>query len=143
MPTRAPDFMLMLLRKPDATPMPTSTNAQSTERRMPKRSIAIRPRCMAKPSRASCNAGSITAWRPPAFFSFEWRATNFAPGESTRVEVTFEAVPTGTRVTVVHAGWAALRDDHPVRHGQPSAAFLRAKGLWWGDLLTALREHTQ
>lgn len=88
-------------------------------------------------------AGSITAWRPPAFFSFEWRATNFAPGESTRVEVTFEAVPTGTRVTVVHAGWAALRDDHPVRHGQPSAAFLRAKGLWWGDLLTALREHTQ
>ena len=91
----------------------------------------------------SFEAGAITAWRPPAFFSFDWRATNFAPGESTRVEVSFEAGPTGTRVTVVHSGWAALRDDHPVRHGQATAAFLRAKGLWWGDLLTALREHTQ
>lgn len=88
-------------------------------------------------------AGTITTWHPPHSFSFEWRATNFVPGESTQVEVTFEAGPTGTRVTVVHSGWAALRDGHPVRHGQPVAAFLRAKGLWWGDLLTALREHTQ
>ena len=88
-------------------------------------------------------AGTINTWRPPHSFSFEWRATNFAPGESTQVEVTFETVPTGTRVTVVHSGWAALRDDHPVRHGQPVAAFLRTMGLWWGDLLTALREHAQ
>lgn len=88
-------------------------------------------------------AGAITAWRPPDYLAFEWRATNFAPGESTQVEITFEAVPTGTRVTVVHSGWATLPEDHPVRHGKPPAAFLRATGLWWGDLLTALREHTQ
>jgi len=84
--------------------------------------------------------GTITAWDPPERFCFEWRAVNFVPGETTRVEVIFEAVPRGTRVTVEHTGWAALRPDHPVRHGQETAAFVRSMGLWWGDLLTSLRE---
>jgi len=65
---------------------------------------------------------------------------NFAPGESTQVEVVFEAVPTGTRVIVRHSGWAALRPDHPVRHGQQGPAFIRTTGLWWGDLMTSFRE---
>lgn len=85
--------------------------------------------------------GDITAWDPPARFQFEWRGVNFAPGESTTVEVTFEAVPSGTRVTVRHSGWAALRPDHPVRHGKPVPAFIQSLGLWWADLLTSLREH--
>jgi len=84
--------------------------------------------------------GKITVWQPPERFRFEWRGVNFAPGESTQVEVVFEAVPTGTRVTVRHSGWAALRPDHPVRHGQQGPAFIRATGLWWGDLMTSLRE---
>jgi hypothetical protein len=65
---------------------------------------------------------------------------NFAPGETTRVEVTFEAVPTGTRVTLRHSGWAALRAGHPVRHGQDGPSFLRSTGLWWGELMTSYRE---
>jgi uncharacterized protein YndB with AHSA1/START domain len=84
--------------------------------------------------------GRITEWQPPARFRFEWRGVNFAPGESTQVEVVFEAVPTGTRVTVRHSGWAALRPDHPVRHGQAGPEFIRSTGLWWGDLMTSLRE---
>ena len=84
--------------------------------------------------------GRITVWQPPRQFQFELRGVNFAPGESTRVEVVFEAVPTGTRVTVRHSGWAALPPDHPVRHGQQGPAFIRAMGLWWGDLMTAFRE---
>jgi len=84
--------------------------------------------------------GEITAWQPPERFAFEWRGVNFAPGESTHVEVCFEAVPTGTRVTVRHSGWAALRPDHPARHGQPAPAFLRSLGLWWGELMTSYRE---
>jgi hypothetical protein len=84
--------------------------------------------------------GKITAWQPPGRFRFEWRGVNFAPGESTSVEVLFEALPTGTRVTVRHSGWAALRHDHPVRHGQEGPAFLRTMGLWWGDLMTSFRE---
>jgi hypothetical protein len=86
--------------------------------------------------------GSITVWQPPERFRFEWRGVNFAPGESTHVEVMFEAVPTGTRVTVRHSGWAALRPDHPVRHGRQCPAFIRASGLWWGDLMTSFREFT-
>ena len=84
--------------------------------------------------------GTITVWQPPERFRFEWRGVNFAPGESTQVEVLFEAVPTGTRVTVRHSGWAALRPDHPVRHGQEGPALIRMIGLWWGDLMTSLRE---
>jgi uncharacterized protein YndB with AHSA1/START domain len=84
--------------------------------------------------------GTITAWQPPERFQVEWRGVNFAPGESTHVEVLFEAVPTGTRVTVRHSGWAALRSDHPVRHGQEGPAFIRVRGLWWGDLMTSFRE---
>ena len=84
--------------------------------------------------------GSITVWQPPEQFQFEWRGVNFAPGESTHVQVMFEAVPTGTRVTVRHSGWAALRSDHPVRHGQAGPAFIRRLGLWWGELMTSFRE---
>jgi uncharacterized protein YndB with AHSA1/START domain len=84
--------------------------------------------------------GNITVWRPPERFEFEWRGMNFAPGESTHVEVLFESVPTGTRVTVRHSGWATLRPDHPVRHGQQGAEFIRARGLWWADLMTSFRE---
>jgi uncharacterized protein YndB with AHSA1/START domain len=84
--------------------------------------------------------GEITVWQPPDRFQFEWRGINFAPGESTRVDVSFVSVPGGTRVTVRHSGWSALPLDHPVRHGQSGVDFLRATGLWWADLLTALRE---
>jgi uncharacterized protein YndB with AHSA1/START domain len=86
--------------------------------------------------------GRITVWQPPGRFQFEWRGVNFAPGESTHVEVLFEAVPTGTRVTVRHSGWAALPPDHPVRYGRQGPAFIRATGLWWGDLMTSFRELT-
>ncbi|MCA9653315.1 MAG: hypothetical protein H6712_17075 [Myxococcales bacterium] len=42
-------------------------------------------------------------------------------------------------MTVVHRGWSRIRPDHPARHGQPVASFLRTMGLWWGDLLSSLR----
>jgi uncharacterized protein YndB with AHSA1/START domain len=87
-------------------------------------------------------AGTITAWEPPTRLSFEWRLSNFAPGEATYVDVEFTPTSAGgTRVRLVHRGFAALRPDHPVRHGQPAPAFLRMIGLWWGDLLTSLRVH--
>ena len=84
--------------------------------------------------------GAILAWAPPAHLAFEWRGVNFAPGEKTVVEVWFEASGEGTRVTLEHRGFAALRGDHPVRHGKPVPAFLRDLGMWWAALLTSLRE---
>jgi uncharacterized protein YndB with AHSA1/START domain len=86
--------------------------------------------------------GRVTVWEPPARIVFEWRAVNFASSEKTEVEVIFAPSPSGTLVTVKHRGWEAIRSDHPVRHGEEVSAFLRTIGLWWGDLLTSLREHS-
>ncbi|MEP7049608.1 MAG: hypothetical protein ABJB12_04615 [Pseudomonadota bacterium] len=33
--------------------------------------------------------------------------------------------------------------DHPVRHGQGAPAFLRSMGMWWGALMTSLRERVE
>lgn len=85
--------------------------------------------------------GRVTAWDPPVRLVFEWRAVNFAPSETTEVEVTFDAAPSGTLVTVTHRGWSHIRPDHPARHGAEVVVFVRNLGLWWGELLSSLREH--
>ncbi|MCY1054602.1 SRPBCC domain-containing protein [Nannocystis sp. SCPEA4] len=85
--------------------------------------------------------GRVLVWQPPSRLVFEWRASNFAAGEKTEVEVVFTPSGDGTLVRVQHRGFASLRPDHPVRHGQPVPAFIRAMGLWWGELMTSLREH--
>ena len=85
--------------------------------------------------------GAVTVWDPPAHFAFTWRGVNFASGDpSTLVEVWFEAERDGTRVTLEHRGFAALRPDHPVRHGKEVGVFIRDMGMWWASLLTSLRE---
>jgi uncharacterized protein YndB with AHSA1/START domain len=89
---------------------------------------------------ALAETGRVTAWDPPRRLAFEWRAVNFEPGDTTHVEVQFEATRSGTRVTVTHSGWTRIRGDHPVRHGLGADAFVRSMGLWWGDLMASLRE---
>jgi uncharacterized protein YndB with AHSA1/START domain len=84
--------------------------------------------------------GRITVWEPPRRLVVKWCTPNFASNESTELEVLFEPSGTGTRVTVNHRGWAALRPDHPARHGLEGAAFSRMMGLWWSDQMTSLRE---
>jgi len=83
--------------------------------------------------------GTVTAWDPPRALEIEWRGVNFAPHEKTTVSVTFEPRRDGTQVTLVHAGWASLPPDHPVRHGQAVRAFITGMGLWWSDQMTSLR----
>ncbi len=85
--------------------------------------------------------GRVLAWDPPRGFELEWRGVNFKPHETTHVAVSFRASGDGTLVSVRHSGFAALPDDHPARHGLAGAAFSRMLGMWWGDLLTALREY--
>jgi uncharacterized protein YndB with AHSA1/START domain len=84
--------------------------------------------------------GRVNVWEPPERLAFTWRNANFGPTEQTEVEVHFKATASGTLVTVTHRGWAALRADHPARHGLQGAAFARMIGLWWGDQMTSLRE---
>lgn len=83
--------------------------------------------------------GEVRVWEPGRRLAFAWRGTAFAPGEETIVEVHFERVAAGTRVTLEHRGWDALRPDHPARHGLVGGAFASMIGLWWGDLLNLLR----
>lgn len=97
-------------------------------------------RCVFDDGTRDVHHGTVAEWDPPARLVFEWRGVNFAPGEVTEVEVTFSVSPRGTNVTVIHRGWSKLRSDHPVRHGQQTAAFIRTMGLWWGDLMTSMRE---
>jgi uncharacterized protein YndB with AHSA1/START domain len=85
--------------------------------------------------------GKVLAWDPPRRVELEWRGVNFKPHEKTFVEVSFQPSGDGTLVTVRHRGWAALPDDHPARHGLVGPALSRMIGLWWGELMTSLREH--
>jgi len=84
--------------------------------------------------------GRITVWEPPERLVLEWRAVNFTGDEKTEVEVLFEPSASGTRVTLEHRGWSRIRPDHPVRHGEAPSAFIARMGLWWGELLSSLRE---
>ncbi len=83
--------------------------------------------------------GVVTRWDPPQALEIVWRGGNFAPDEATTVSVDFAPKRGGTQVTLVHAGFAALPPDHPVRHGQPVPRFIAGMAMWWSDQLTSLR----
>jgi hypothetical protein len=86
--------------------------------------------------------GRVLVWKPAEQLVFEWRARNFEPGQRTEVEVRFEAVAGGTRVTLEHRGWDSIPVDHASRHGWgASGAFSSMIGLFWADLVTSLRSH--
>ena len=83
--------------------------------------------------------GRILVWEPGKRLVFHMGGRDFASDEWTEVEVRFERIETGTRVTVEHYGFDALGSDHGVWHGQGREAFVGSMGLWWGDLLVAMR----
>ncbi len=85
--------------------------------------------------------GKVLVWEPPRRLELEWRGVNFEPHEKTFVDVSFEPIGEATMVRVRHHGWSALPDEHPARHGKVGAEFSRMIGMWWGELMTSLREH--
>ncbi|WP_299015027.1 SRPBCC domain-containing protein [uncultured Caulobacter sp.] len=82
--------------------------------------------------------GKVRVWERGARLVFGWRQASFAPGVETEVEVRFEPVEAGTRVTVEHRGWDAIPADSVARHGFPDAVFLHRHGEWWRALLAGL-----
>ena len=86
--------------------------------------------------------GKITLWEPPSRLIFDWRGVNFSADEKTEVEVIFQRNSSGTLVTVTHRGWSTIRADHPVRHNLDMPSFIGMIGLWWGDLMTSLRDYS-
>lgn len=85
--------------------------------------------------------GKVLVWEPGARLVFEWILPNFKAGERTEVEVRFESSGEGTNVTIEHRGWAALRRDHPARHGKSEVGTIEMVGLFWGELLVSMRLH--
>ena len=85
--------------------------------------------------------GRVSVWEPPRRLIFSWRNATFAVHEHTQVQVEFAPTSGGTLVTVTHSGLAALRPDHPARHGLQGGEFSRMIGLWWGEQMSSLRQH--
>ena len=85
--------------------------------------------------------GPVRVWDPPLRLVFGWRQAGFAEDQSTEVSVRFDAVESGTRVTVEHFGWDTIPQEHAARHGFPLGAFQQRAAEWWQDLLRALRTH--
>jgi uncharacterized protein YndB with AHSA1/START domain len=83
--------------------------------------------------------GYVRVWEPPSRLVFTWKNETFAANEDTEVEVTFAETASGTLVTVVHRGWAAIRADHPARHSMAVHEFIRSLGAWWGDQMSSMR----
>jgi uncharacterized protein YndB with AHSA1/START domain len=82
--------------------------------------------------------GRFSAWVPGERLAFSWRQGTFAPGQTTHVEVRFEAVGDETRVTVEHRGWDSIPHEHVARHGFPLQAFQMRQAEHWRTLLAAL-----
>jgi uncharacterized protein YndB with AHSA1/START domain len=81
---------------------------------------------------AGFEIGRVLAWEPGRRLVFTWRQDDWGPGESTEVEVRFEAWPVegggaGTRVTVEHRGW----DRVPSAGPGPGDGY----GAGWAELL--------
>ncbi len=85
--------------------------------------------------------GRVAHWSPGKRLVLTWRLPSFAEAETTEVEVRFDAIDTGTRVSVEHRGWQQLRADHPARHGEAGRAYEYMKASLWADNLSALRRH--
>lgn len=85
--------------------------------------------------------GRILQWVPGERLVMSWRLPSFADTETTEVDVRFDAINGGTRVSIEHRGWDTLRADHPARHGKKGREYAYSRAQLWAESLTALRLH--
>lgn len=75
--------------------------------------------------------GRVRVWEPGRRLVLTWRHQSFEPGQETEVEVLFEPVGQGTRVSIEHRGWDGIPRRHVARHGLPERATLEHVARWW------------
>ena len=83
--------------------------------------------------------GRVSIWQPGERLALSWRQASFAPGQSTSLDVRFEAVGDETRVTVEHRGWETIPRDHAARHGFELMLFQRRQVDHWRAALAGLK----
>lgn len=79
--------------------------------------------------------GRVLVWEPGKRLVFTWRQDDWAPPESTEVEVRFEPAGNGTRVVVVHGGWDRVPSARP--------GMSEGYGHGWAELLGCYVEATE
>ncbi|OWQ97733.1 SRPBCC domain-containing protein [Sphingopyxis witflariensis] len=89
---------------------------------------------------AEWEIGLVRHRLPGERLAFGWRLPSFAVGQTTEVDVRFEAIGAETRVTVEHRGWDAIPQSHGARHGFELMLFQRRLGEHWRGLLKAMAE---
>ena len=55
--------------------------------------------------------GRVTCWQPNERIVLEWHGTDWQPAEVTTVELRFEPIEGGTRVTLEHGEWSKVLGD--------------------------------
>jgi uncharacterized protein YndB with AHSA1/START domain len=85
--------------------------------------------------------GRVLTWIPGQRLVFEWRQFGFGPKDLTHVDIKFEAVENGTRVTLEHLGWESIPLENLSGNGWSGQTLASMIGVRWGDILTSLRAH--
>ena len=55
--------------------------------------------------------GKVQSWQSGKHILVEWHQADWKPDETTKVEIRFEPIKNGTRVTVEHHDWGSLLND--------------------------------
>ena len=55
--------------------------------------------------------GKVQSWQSGKHILVEWRQADWKPDETTKMEIRFEPLKDGTRVTVEHYEWGRLLSD--------------------------------
>jgi SAM-dependent methyltransferase len=73
--------------------------------------IRFEPDPQGQVTEGEVEVGRVVVWEPGARMALEWHPAEWQPGEVTRIELRFEPVDHGTRVTLEHHGWGQLIGD--------------------------------
>jgi SAM-dependent methyltransferase len=93
-------------------------------------------------SEGEFEVGRVISWIPGELIQLQWHQADWEPGEMTNVEMRFEPMSGGTRLTLKHSGWGRLIGDPGEQTGwfakTIAAPFLRATspkefGSWLTD----------
>ncbi|MDF0599188.1 SRPBCC domain-containing protein [Psychromarinibacter sp. C21-152] len=111
----APDRAFRLFTEEMADWWPLDTHSLSARDGTPARTVTVPAEEGAevtetKPDGTTVPWGRVTGYVPGERFAMTWHVGR-PEAQASHVEVTFTAVADGTRVTLVHSGWAALGTD--------------------------------